>query len=199
MPRCQHRHLAPPPSDDNKDDDVEDKDTNEDEDNSDEYNILDYDSDGNCKYNIEDYDDLADDEYDNDDKYYIHDVDSDNDDADDIDADESDDEDSDDDDNHSYDNEDDNYDDNDDNKIKLECLHTQLSIVQRLIVVLGPHFQVSYSPSSRPDTCGITTLQECIVLSEIICGLRFVHVPSDGILIFLCSDCRLEGFVFPYN
>jgi hypothetical protein len=46
----------------------------------------------------------------------------------------------------------------------LECLRTQLSIVQRLIVVLGPDFQVSYSLSSHPDHRYFTTLSNCILL-----------------------------------
>ena len=68
--------------------------------------------------------------------------------VDDVDNDDSDDEDSDDSNDHSYDNDNDNKDDaeeedeDDDNEYDeaasvIECLHTQLSIVQRLIVVLG--------------------------------------------------------------
>jgi hypothetical protein len=60
--------------------------------------------------------------------------------------------------------------------------------------VLGHNFKVSYSPSSRPDFCVIATLQDCIGLSEIICGLRLVDVPADYILTFVRRDCLMEGF-----
>ena len=75
----------------------------------------------------------------------------------------------------------------------LECLCTQLSIVQRLIVVLGLNFRISYSLSSHPDHRYFTTLSNYILVSEIICGLRLVDVPADYILTFLCRDCLLEG------
>jgi len=152
--------------------------------------------DGNCKYNYGDLDDDNDkeDEYDSDDEYYkfyIHNVYSNNDDS--NDSNDSDDEDDDntnnnkvlvsldssDDSNNDDDNED-NDDGNDDKAVSdLECLCTQLSIV--LIVVLGPHFQVSYSPSSHPDFCVITTLQDCIGLPVIFCRFRLFDAISDDI------------------
>ena len=48
LPHCQHRHLAPPPSDDNQDDNNDDNDEdkdNEDKDNSDDNDEDEYDSD----------------------------------------------------------------------------------------------------------------------------------------------------------
>ena len=178
---------------DDSNDDNDSEDGDEDEDEDDEYNIHDYNSDGNCKYCKYNYNDLHDDDDDDDDnndddddENNIHDCDSDdncnynyddpvNNNADDAntandsnsDDDDSDNEDSDDsdDNDHSYD--DDDNDDNDDHDkaaSDLECPRTPKSIVRMLIVVLGPHFQVSYSPITRPDLCVITTLQDCIGL-----------------------------------
>jgi len=178
-------------SNNDNDSEVGDDDNNNDEYYNIYYNIHDYNPDGNCKYNYNDLDDNDNDdndnEYDSNNKYYIHDDANNDDDSDDDDDDEdsNDDEDS--------DNED-SDDSNDDKAVPdLECLRTQNSIVQRLIVVLGPHFQVSYSPIPCPDFCGITTLQDCIDL-PVFCGFRLVDVPLDDILTFLRSDCLLEGF-----
>ena len=78
----------------------------------------------------------------------------------------------------------------------LECLRTQLRIVRRLIDLLGPQFQVSYSPVSRPDFRETTTLQGCIGRTVVFCRICLVDVPSVEELPFLRSDSRLEGFRF---
>ena len=82
----------------------------------------------------------------------------------------------------------------DDAASDLECLRTQLSIVQRLIFMLGPQFQVSYSPVSHPDFHETTTLQGCIGRTVFFCGFCFVDVPSVEELNFLRTDCLLGGF-----
>jgi hypothetical protein len=206
----RRRHLATPPDDKDKDEDDDDEDEDEDDDNEDEdEDEDDEDKDNGDEDDDEDEDDddednnavyyyylILDDDDNNDDDEYVDDIDNNN---------NFDDEDSDDSNDHSYDNDDDNKDDEEDDDDDdddeydeaasvIECLRTQLSIVQRLIVMLGPNFQVSYSPSSHPDSCVISTLQDCIGLSEIICGLRLVNVPADYILTLLRRDCLLEGF-----
>ena len=172
-------------------------DANDDDSNNlDDVDVQSYDSEGNCKHcNVtkdnSNNDDNKADENDND----KADEDDDNEDNDDEDDDEDDDYDDDDED-HNRDK--DNDDDSDDDSYKaaylLECLRTQLSIVRRLIVVLGPHFQVSYSPISRPDFCVITTLQDCIGLPVVFCRFRLVDLPSEEKLTFLRQDFLLEGF-----
>jgi hypothetical protein len=78
----------------------------------------------------------------------------------------------------------------------LECLRTQLRIVRLLIDVLGPQFQVSYSPVSRPDFRETTTLQGCIGRTVVFCRFRLVDVLSVEELTLLRSDSRLGGFRF---
>ena len=78
----------------------------------------------------------------------------------------------------------------------LECLRTQLRIVRRLIVVLGPQFRVAYSPVSRPDFRETTTLQGCTVRPVVFCRFCLVYVPSVQELTLLRSDSRLGGFRF---
>jgi len=197
--------LIPPSSEDNDDDDDDDNEYNKNTING----LHDYDSDGNRHYNYDDLDNDADDddnadddkeeeeddddEENKDDHEHNDDVNEDKEDSDDDDEEDSDDEDSDDDD---EDSDDDEVDDlsHDDAASNLECLRTQLSIVQQLIVVLGPQFQVSYSPVSRPDYCEVTTLQDCIGRQAVFCQFCLVDVPSVEALTFIRSDCRLEGF-----
>ncbi len=76
----------------------------------------------------------------------------------------------------------------------LWCLRNQLIIVRQLIVVLGPNFQVSYTPAGRPNHHVVTTLQDCIGLLVIIWGFSLVDVPSDVTLSILQHNCLLEGF-----
>jgi hypothetical protein len=78
----------------------------------------------------------------------------------------------------------------------LECLRTQLRIVRRLIDVLGPQFQVSYSPVSRPDFRETTTLQGCIGRTVVFCRFRLVDILSVEELTLLRSDSRLGVFRF---
>jgi hypothetical protein len=78
----------------------------------------------------------------------------------------------------------------------LECLRTQLRIVLRLIDVLGPQFQVSYSPVSLPDFRETTTLQGCIGRTVVFCRFCLVDILSVEELTLLRSDSRLEGFRF---
>ena len=189
----QHCHLPPPPSDDNQDDNDknEDKDnkdeddSNEDEDGSDDDNNNEDNNKDEANNDNEDKDNSNEDKGSEDDGKDNSDNDN---------AKEDSDNDSDDDD----DNEEEDLLIVDNGRSRLDedlrCLHTQLSIVRRLIVVLGPGFQVSYLPSSRPDFRVITTLQDCIGLPVLFCGFGLVDVPSDDILTFLHSDCLLKGF-----
>jgi len=138
-------------NDDDGDDDCDDNDNSSDDDDDDDdesnynlyYGLHDYDSDGYCLYNYDDLDNNIDDNNNHDD--------------------DSDDEDSNNPDDHSYNDNDENSDDEDldeedsddkdgeddkdddlshyDAASDLECIRTQLSIVQRLIDVLGPDFQ----------------------------------------------------------
>jgi hypothetical protein len=58
-------------------------------------------------------------------------------------------------------------------------LSAQALIVQRLIVVLGLDFRVSYSPVDRPDSYVVTALCNCFGLDVLIQGgFRLVDVPS---------------------
>ena len=172
--RLQHCPLLPPPSDNNQDnnddddDDKEEEDDGNDEDDKDDDNSNDEDDDNDNEneddINKEDKDDSDgdnddDNNEDNNDQYnynsngnYIHFLSKANKDSDNEDSDKEDSEDE------------DSLSDNDvynEAASLVECLHTQLSIVWRLIVVLGPHFQVSYSPIAHPDFCVITTLHDC--------------------------------------
>jgi hypothetical protein len=217
----QHSPLPPPPSDNNQDDDdnnKEDDDGNDedDEDDDDSNNKDDDDDNEEDKDNInkEDEDNSDDDGEDNDDEDYndqynydsngdhLHflseadfDEDSNDEDSDDEDFDNKDSEDEDSD-KEDSDDEDSSSDNDAYNEVAslVECLHTQLSIVQRLIVVLGPHFQVSYSPIARPDFCVITTLQDCYHYWGVYCRFRLVDLPSNEQLTLLHQDCLLGGF-----
>ena len=115
------------------------------------------------------------------------------------DSDSDDDDDKDDDDN--SDDDSDNEDSNDDSDEDYDkaaslvgCLRTQKSIVWRLIVVLGPHFQVYYLPITRPDFCVITSLKDCIDLPVVFCQFCLVDQLHKEELTFLRQDCLLEGF-----
>jgi hypothetical protein len=141
-PHRQRRLPLPPPSEDNDDDDDDDAD-NADDDADDD------DADADANANADKEEDNDDEE--NDDKENKEE------DSEDEDEEDSDDEDSDDDDDEDSDNL-----SHDDVASNLECLCTQLSIVQHLIVALGPQFQISYSPVSRPDYCEVTTLSDCL-------------------------------------
>ena len=200
---------------DNSDDNENEDDNNkEDEDNSgddgDNDNQYNYDSNGdylyflreaNFKEDSNDKDSNVQYNYDSN-SDYLHflseadfDEDSDDKDSDDKDSDDkdSDDEDSDEEDS----NDEDSLSDNDtynEAASLVECLHTQVSIVRRLIVVLGPHFQVSYSPIARPDFCVITTLQDCYHYWGVYCRFRLVDLPSNEQLTLLRQDCLLGGF-----
>ncbi len=198
-------------SDEEDEDEDSDDDGNDDEDNydSDGDYLHNYDSDGNCKINY-DVNDDNDDSYDEDsDDQYNHflsisDFDKDSDDEDsndedsnkeDSDSEDSDDEDLDKEDSDDEDSNEDSEDlSHDDLASNLGCLRTQLRIVQRLIFVLGPQFQVSYSPVSRPDFRETTTLQGCIGRTVVFCRFCFVDIPSVEELHFLCTDSLLGGF-----
>ncbi len=170
-----------------------------------------YDRWDNCKvkYDVNDdnddsYDEDSDDQYNHFLSIFDFEEDSDNEDSSDEDSNEedsneedSDDEDSDDEhlDEEDSDNESDDL-SHDDLASKLECLRTQLRIVQRLIFVLGPQFQISYSPVSHPDFRETTTLEGCIGRTVVFCRFCFVDIPSVEELNFLCTDSLLGGFRF---
>jgi len=193
LSHCQHCHLPPPPSNDNQDDNDEDEDEdNKDEDDSDEDEDDSYDDNNNEDNDKDEANkDNEDEDNSNEDKGSEDDS---KDNSDNGNVKEDSDNDSEDDDN----NKEEEFFIVDDGRSRLDedlrCLRTQLNIVQRLIFVLGPDFQVSYLPSSRPDFRVITTLQDCIGLPVFFCGFRLVDVPSDDILTFLHSDCLLKGF-----
>jgi len=161
--------LIPPSSEDNDDDDDDDNEYNKNTING----LHDYDSDGNRHYNYDDLDNDADDDDNADDDKEEEEDDDDEENKDDHEHNDDvneDKEDSDDDDEEDSDDEDSDDDD------------------------LGPQFQVSYSPVSRPDYCEVTTLQDCIGRQAVFCQFCLVDVPSVEALTFIRSDCRLEGF-----
>ena len=168
--------------DDNED--GKDKDGDEEKDDSDDDN----DSEKNDKEDTNDNKD-KDDNNNNDNN------DSEDDDEDDEDNEDDGDNDDDDDDNN---NEEDDKEDNNDNGLgpdeDLQCLRTPLSIVRRLIVMLGPDFRVSYTTAARPDHRYFTTLSNCIGLFVFIQGFCLVNVPSVATLTILHHYCLLEGF-----
>ena len=177
---CQCRRLSQPPSVNNEDgedkdnsEDVNKEDADKDKDDSDDDDEADSDEDEDDseeEANEDEFDsdndkDNSDDEDDNEDDG----VDDSNDKDNNVDDDKEDKDDDEDD--------DDNDEDDDDNRLGLEeelhcprthCIRTQLSIVRRLIVVLGPNFRVSYTTVARPDHRYFTTLSYCIALHVII-------------------------------
>jgi len=106
--------------------------------------------------------------------------------GDDKEEDNKDDEDNDEDDEEDEDNEDDNnvYTFIIANDYLVFIFNHQLSILQELIVVLGEDFLVTYTPENySPECCVVATLQDCISITVIIRGLRFVDVPSIASLV----------------
>ena len=198
---------------DGDDDDEEDEDSDKDNEEDDDSNNEDDDNEEEVDSDEEDEDDSdeEDEDEDSDDQYNhflsisdcdVFSIDEDSDDEDSNEEEDSDDEDFDDEDSNDEDLDKD-YSNNESDDLShdsvassLECLRTQLRIVRRLIVVLGPQFQVSYSPVSHPDFRETTTLQGCIGRTVVFCRFCFVDIPSVEELNFLCTDSLLGGFRF---